>query len=276
MSDGRLLEGKYLSDDGSNVELEQNGTVIRLPSAKVARVELAYPGVPICFRRKGNPERVCQGKLFLLYGDAVEIIGGPGDTKKERVDISQISDMEFQRTSESQLVIPRVRPGANVRLILPEGNVQGKVEASEAGAVTLRDTNNQTIQVREEKIAQLQLPSPAAGFQWKRLVPGLPQYQRGARTRAFLIWGLMGTFGAGALWEQRQAQAEVARARSNSVYLYSGIGSRESVFASHERNAKYLGAGLLFVYAYHFADEFYLTGAGTGKDVRIGVTIPLP
>ncbi|HMU84232.1 MAG: hypothetical protein K1X70_01910 [Leptospirales bacterium] len=272
--DGRLLEGKYLGDRGDFIEWEQAGQIVKLESTNVVRIELAYPGVPVCFRRKGAKERVCQGKLYLLYGSSVEIIGGPGDTKKETVKISDLSDLEFQRTTETQLLLPRIRPGAAIRLVIPEGSVQGSVQSVEPGRVLVRDSQDQVVEVREEKIEQLQLPT-SSGFLFSRLIPGLPQYRRSERIKSGAIVGGIAFFGMSALWEQSQAQREVSRARANLLYISTGIGSRESVFAGHRKNAQILGFGMLLTYGFHLTDEFVLSARSSRKSIQIGFSFPL-
>jgi hypothetical protein len=117
LKSGEELEGFYIREADGQVEFKlADGTDRRVPAGEVARLEMGYTGVPLCYATRDKPdERICNVLLHEIRGDQMIIADQKGYLGLRTVPLDQVGFAELNRVGDFQKIAPLLRPDLKIR-----------------------------------------------------------------------------------------------------------------------------------------------------------------
>ena len=297
LTDGSNFEGTFESVEGGTlVFATPGGRKVRIAGERVKRIEILYTGISACLVLRESPEQKdCNGILHTLTPSRVILARDDRRQQKEVIPLSDVKLLEFKKKDERQQILPLLRQGIRVTLLLGTEEVEGLVEqVSPARAVLLlpggrrrtiveRDVRGGTYQpprtydasaaprmpsetapVRPQKTAALFVdprrdPYQAVFNLWAFL-PGASHFRRGHYWYGGgYVLGFLALAGAGYA-EYQAAQSVSGRAQGDILFLFFNDASYRAEFHRHQVNQRIAGgvAGLLYIVQLFHAGFFRL------------------
>ncbi|MCB1307251.1 MAG: hypothetical protein KDK30_03680 [Leptospiraceae bacterium] len=267
LKSGEKLEGFFVeeTEEGIRFRLLEGG-VRDISNEDVERLEVGYPGEPLCYQLKETGEQSCDVLLHQSDENTIVIAEGEGFLKLRQIPLEKVALLEVEQ-SEDKRELGAVLP-QNVKMKIThqtranpdaggEGDsetVSGSIISKTDTQINIRDDDGRIHSIPRDDILAAVYQPPEQGFEWIHLIPGVPQFQRGDDTTGYVIAGSMSFMFVGFLWELNQAQAAASAAEADlSVLLFNNTAYREE-FNRHQTYQLYMGVGMALMYMYHIYD----------------------